>query len=229
MQNHVAFKPFKLPKEYLVGDDYLVPNDTVTVSVLDHTGNELGKHYIDAENGFYTLPATHLGLAELELAKPLFLQLSFTIDDINYDVSQTIRLIRFKPITITPTQLRSQVGATTEEMPDSGFDIYGSYLELCERVGTDIFADATRMMKANRLILLHTLIKELPTLSLRLLSSRAVDDHKFTRNRINVQEIGNQMKSEYELLLINDFNQTVEQIDEPLLIVVPRPDPFSGV
>lgn len=228
MINHIAKKPFKLPKEYLIADEYLTPNDTVHVVIMDVSGDVVGNHYLDAENGVYTVPSTHLDLAGMELAKSLFLMINFTIDDIDYEHSLAIRVTRFKPITVTTSQIRSQVGATHEEMPDSGFDIYGSYLELCQKLEMDIFSDPSKMMKSNRLILLHCLIKELPTLSLRLLNSRSVDDHKFTRNRINITEIGNQLKSEYELLMISEFSKTIEQIDEPLITIVQRSDPFLG-
>lgn len=228
MINHVTGKALKLPKEYLVADEYLVPTDTVGVTILDITGNVIGNHFIDADNGVYMVPSTHFGLAGMELAKPLFLQISFTIDDIDHEVMQPLRVIRFKPITVTPKDVRSQVGATLEEMPDSGFDIYGSYLELCEKLGADLFADSQKLLKANRLLLLHVLIKELPTLSLRLLNSRSIDDHKFTRNRINIEEIGNQLKSEYELLMVSEFSQVSELIEEPLLTIVNRSDPFTG-
>lgn len=228
MINHIAGRVLKLPKEYLVDDLYLTPTDEIIVEILDATGNVLGSHSIDPDNGVYTVPNTHLGLAGMELAKSIFVQLSFTIDDNDYQIMQIVRVIRFKPITVTPNQLRLQVGATIEEMPDAGFDIYGSYLELCERVGSDIFLDPTKLAKANRLIFLHCLIKELPTLSLRLMRSRAVDDHKFQRNRVDLNEVGNQLKSEFELLLVSDFNQVVERIDEPLLTIVQRSDPFLG-
>ena len=228
MINHVTGKALKLPKEYLVADEYLVPTDTVVVTILDITGNVIGNHFIDADNGVYMVPSTHFGLADMELAKPLFLQISFTIDDIDHEVMQPLRIIRFKPITVTPNDVRSQVGATLEEMPDSGFDIYGSYLELCEKLGADLFADSQKLLKANRLLLLHVLIKELPTLSLRLLNSRSIDDHKFTRNRINIEEIGNQLRAEYELLMISDFSKESELINEPLLTIVNRSDPFTG-
>lgn len=228
MINHVASRPLKLPKEYLIGDEYLAPTDTVSVSILDATGSVVGNHFIDQESGVYQVPSTHLGLADMELAKSLFLQISFTLEDIDYEFMQAIRVIRFKPITVTVSQVRSQFGASIEEMPDSGFDIYGSYLELCEKLGADIFSDSTKLQKANRLILLHTLIKELPTLSVRLLNSRSVDDHKFTRNRFNVTEVGAHLKSEYELLMISDFSKETELVDEPLLTIVDRTDPFSG-
>lgn len=228
MLNHITGRDLKLPKEYLVADEYLMPTGDVTVTILGITGDVVGEHIIQPQNNVYMVPSTHFGLAGMELAKPLFLQISFTIDDIDHEVMQPLRVIRFKPITVTPKDVRSQVGATLEEMPDSGFDIYGSYLELCEKLGADIFADSQKLLKANRLLLLHVLIKELPTLSLRLLNSRSIDDHKFTRNRINIEEIGNQLKSEYELLMISEFSQVSELIEEPLLTIVNRSDPFTG-
>lgn len=228
MINHVTGRDLKLPKEYLVADEYLMPTGEVTVTILGITGDVVGEHIIQPQNSVYMVPSTHFGLAGMELAKQLFLQISFTIDDIDHEVMQPLRIIRFKPITVTPKDVRSQVGATLEEMPDSGFDIYGSYLELCEKLGADLFADSQKLLKANRLLLLHVLIKELPTLSLRLLNSRSIDDHKFTRNRINIEEIGNQLKSEYELLMVSEFSQVSELIEEPLLTIVNRSDPFTG-
>lgn len=228
MLNHITGRALKLPKEYLVADEYLMPTGDVTVTILGITGDVVGEHIIQPQNSVYMVPSTHFGLAGMELAKPLFLQISFTIDDIDHEVMQPLRVIRFKPITVTPKDVRSQVGATLEEMPDSGFDIYGSYLELCEKLGADLFADSQKLLKANRLLLLHVLIKELPTLSLRLLNSRSIDDHKFTRNRINIEEIGNQLKSEYELLMVSEFSQVSELIEEPLLTIVNRSDPFTG-
>jgi hypothetical protein len=228
MITHIPTKALKLPKEYLVADEYLVPTGPIIVTILDLLGDVVGSHTIDQLNGVYLLPNTHLGLVGPELAKSFFLQINFTIDDIDYEVIESLRVIRFKPITVTTTQVRSQVGASIEEMPDASIDIYGSYLELCEKLNADIFSDPSKLLKSNRLILLHTLIKELPTLSLRLLSSRAVDDHKFTRNRINIKEVSAQLNSEYELLLVSDFNKLAEIIDEPLLTIVQRSDPFSG-
>ena len=228
MLNHLTSRDLKLPKEYLVQDEYLMPTGDLTVTILDIAGTVVNQHIISPQNQMYMVPSTSFGLADMELAKPLFIQISFTIEAMDYQVMQPIRVIRFRPITIQPSDIRSQLGASVEEMPDSGFDIYGSYLELCDKVGADIFSSPAKLLKANRLLLLHILIKELPTLSLRLLNSRSVDDHKFTRNKINVDEIGNQLKSEYELLLTSEFSVVSELIEEPLLTIVQRSDPYTG-
>lgn len=228
MKNSVVGKSILLPKEFLVDDQYHIPTDTLTVSILNTNGEIIGTHNIDQESGVYLLPPRHLTIPVDELSADYFLNFRFTIEDITYELMEPVRITRFKPITVTPSLIRNQVGATIEEMPDSSFDIYGSYLEVCQRVGSDIFTLPTKVLKANRLILLYSLLKELPTLSMRLLQSRAVDDHKYSRNKINIKAIQEMITAEYETLLAVEFELVEPMIEEPLLTVVQRSDPFTG-
>lgn len=230
MLNHTQNRDFKLPRMFNISGAYFSPDDgDIEVELIDALGTVVANTYWSwDEPGDWVLPASNFQIEEGAYVLDLFLNVKFTAQGELHHFSDHLRVIRFKPITVTPNALRLMLGANAEEMPDETFDVYGAYVEISERIGSDLFADLTKARVANRLITLKTLLSQIPTLQLRLMQSRAVDDHKFTRAKINYDQLKGELLSEYETLLGTEFGYQEILEAEPLLTVVSRTDPYSG-
>lgn len=223
--------PLKLPKEYLVGDQYFTPsvNDDLSVQIHDVSGAPVGnKIYPDLTEPDWVVPASHFSLGTSEDFKLLFLDIKFVSENQEISWSTPLRVVRFKPITVTTGQVRNLLGASNEELPDSVFDIYGAYLEICQQISADIFSSLDKISQANQALLLRLALNQLPTLPLRLLKTRQVDDHKMTRQTINYDKLQGELYAQYESILITHFNYVPLNDYEPLMVFVDVPDPMTG-
>lgn len=232
MKNHFQKRDYKLPTEFEVEGIFYRPtdDDDMQVQIVDAEEMVLFDESFDPNDpDEWLIPGDSLELEPDELAKDVFLTVSFVVGEEPLLYQQHFRIIRQKPITVTPNALRATVGANIDELPSEVLDIYGSYLDISERIGDDLFADPKKVRVANRLIHLYCLLQQLPTLQMRLLHSRAVDDHKFTRDRIDYDKLNDTLMREYETLLAQEFGYSEQVADEPLVTIVSRDDPFGGV
>lgn len=223
--------PLKLPKEFLVNDQFFTPDpaEDLYVELRDVSGATLGSRiYLDLAEPDWFVPASNFSLAVDELSKFLFMEVTFITDGQQITWSSPVRVVRFKPITVTPLQVRNLLGASNEELPDSVFDVYAGYLEVSEILNADLFSDVTKVVHANKALLLHVAITQIPTLPLRLLKTREVDDHKMTRQSIDYVTLQGELYAQFRSLLVNHFNYVPVDDYEPLLTVVPVTDPLTG-
>lgn len=230
MINHTQNRDFKLPRMFEINGAFFAPDaDDVELELLSAEGVVITQGFWGFdESDDWIIPASFFTVAPEVYSTDLFLQVKFIANGELHLFSDHLRVIRFKPITVTANALRLALGANAEEMPDETFDIYGAYVEISERIGRDLFADLTKSRVSNRLITLKCLLSQIPTLQLRLMQSRAVDDHKFTRAKVNYDQLKGDLLSEYETLLGTEFGFE-EPIDaEPLLTIIGRTDPFAG-
>lgn len=228
MKDYAVGHQLILPSEFELSGRFIQPTGPITVEVLGLDGSVFDTYALDLGPTGYAVPLDHLTLEQTDLAKVFFLQIEMVSDSETIKTMVPVRIVRFKPITVSAEQIRQALGANFEEIPDSSLDIYGAYLELSATLSEDLFSDITRMSKANRLIQLHVMLKQLPTLPIKLLNSRSVDDHKFTRNKIDFEMLKGQLQAEYDSLIYTDFGLTSDLIEEPLLTVVTLTDPFLG-
>lgn len=223
--------PLKLPKEFLVNDQFFTPDpaEDLYVELRDVSGATLGSRiYLDLAEPDWLVPASNFSLAVDELSKFLFMEVTFITDGQQITWSSPVRVVRFKPITVTPLQVRNLLGASNEELPDSVFDVYAGYLEVSEILNADLFSDVTKVVHANKALLLHVAITQIPTLPLRLLKTREVDDHKMTRQSIDYVTLQGELYAQFRSLLVNHFNYVPVDDYEPLLTVVSVTDPLTG-
>lgn len=223
--------PLKLPKEFLVNDQFFTPDpaEDLYVELRDVSGVTLGSRiYLDLAEPDWLVPASNFSLAVDELSKFLFMEVTFITDGQQITWSSPVRVVRFKPITVTPLQVRNLLGASNEELPDSVFDVYAGYLEVSEILNGDLFSDVTKVVHANKALLLHVAITQIPTLPLRLLKTREVDDHKMTRQSIDYVTLQGELYAQFLSILVKHFNYVPLDDYEPLLTVVPVTDPLTG-
>ncbi len=223
--------PLKLPKEFTVNDEFYAPDpaEDLYVVLRDVSGAALGnKVYLDLAEPDWLVPASNFSLDANELSKFLFMEVTFVSKGQQINWSSPVRVVRFKPITVTPLQVRNLLGASNEELPDSVFDIYAGYLEVSEILNQDLFTDVSKVSHANKALLLHVAISQIPTLPLRLLKTREVDDHKMTRQSIDYVTLQGELYANFRSLLVNHFNYVPVDDYEPLLTVVSVTDPLTG-
>ncbi len=223
--------PLKLPKEFLVNEEFFTPDpaEDLYVELRDVSGATLGSRiYLDLAEPDWLVPASNFSLAVDELSKFLFMEVTFITDGQQITWSSPVRVVRFKPITVTPLQVRNLLGASNEELPDSVFDVYAGYLEVSEILNADLFSDVTKVVHANKALLLHVAITQIPTLPLRLLKTREVDDHKMTRQSIDYLTLQGELYAQFRSLLVNHFNYVPVAEYAQLLTVVSVTDPLTG-
>lgn len=228
MRDHIVGRPLFLGPEFELMGLYLTPAGDIEVEVMTADGTVVHTYVLVLGSTGFILPSDHLTLDIMDLSKVFFLNIRFLSGTSPVEFTEPVRVIRFKPITVSADQIRQFLGASSEEVTDQSLDIYGSYLELSSLLGRDLFSDLSFLTKANRLLLLHVLLKQLPTLPIKLINSRAVDDHKTVRNKIDFDRLQGQLQNEYDSLLYTDFGLTSDLIEEPLLTVVSLTDPYSG-
>ncbi len=230
MQSHFVGRDFRLHQEFEVSGKFYAPTTGVlNLSLTSHDGSELHSSSLPVSDPLnWIITGNNFSLDASERFKFVFLSVDFQSDEGPKTWHQTLRLIRFKPITINAARVLQELGAFEDEISPDLIDTYQAYCDLSDKVGADLFQDPKKAPEANRAILAHIALQLLPTLSLKLKASHAIDDQKFSRQRLDIAALTEHYSVILFRTLADHFGYEDTTAYEPLITIVSRTDPFTG-
>lgn len=230
MQNHLINRDYRLPKEFEVAGKYYAPTSGfLTLNLISQDGTVLHTDDLPANNpSLWVIAGDIFTLDNTERFKYVFLTVEFTSNNENVIYQESFRVIRFKPITVTPARVLAELGDTGNEIDTGLIDSYQAYCDLSEKIGTDLFADPRKSPEANNAIFAHLVITLIPTLHLKLKSLVAIDDHKTQRFSLDMDALRDHYSSQLFRILRDHFAYEDTTAYEPLLTFATRSDIITG-
>lgn len=230
MQNHLINRDYRLPREFEIAGKFYAPTTGIlAVSLINQDGTVLHSDDLPANNpSLWFVSGDVFTLDQTERLKLIFLNVEFMSDEGPKTYAQSFRLIKFKPITITPERVLAEIGAERDEVDIGLIDPYMAYCELTEKLGMDLFDDPKKAPEANQAILAQLVLNLLPTLALKLKASQAIDDYKFTRNPLNITQLTDSFASRLFKILSTHFGYEDTTSYEPLITFATRTDIITG-
>lgn len=140
------------------------------------------------------------------------------------------RLIPFIPLAVSCDDVRTLIGFSKKELPDSDLNIYTAYLSVVDDLGIDLVTPALvakdiTTLSLNRAIACRALIDILPSLQLRALQLSKSNTAEVSRfSKINFDDLADWLWELYlaALLVIDPSDDTT--IGQGLLAVTSSPD-----
>lgn len=230
MLSHFVGRDFRLHQEFEVAGKFYAPTTGVlNLNLVAQDGSQLHSFSLPVTEPLnWVITGNNFSLEIDERFKFVFLTVDFMSEEGPKTWSQTLRLIRFKPITINSMRVIQELGAFEDEIASDLIDPYQAYCDLSDKLGTDLFQDPKKAPEANKAILAHIVLQLLPTLSLKLKASHAIDDQKFSRQRVDTAALTEHYSVMLFRTLADHFGYEDTTAYEPLITMVSRTDPFTG-
>lgn len=230
MQNHLMSRDYRLPKEFEVAGKFYVPTTGyLTINLIDQTGSVLYSDDLPANNpSAWVIAGDIFTLDATERFKQVFLDVQFQSENSTHIYSESFRVIRFKPITVTPSRVVAELGDTGNEIDLSLIDVYQAYVDLSDKIGADLFADSRKSPEANKAIFAQLVLTLLPTLQFKLKALVAIDDHKIQRLQLDFDALRDHYSVQLNRVLIDHFGYEDRTAYEPLITFATRGDIITG-
>lgn len=128
--------------EYLVDGEYVIPT-SATATVRNDGGTPIAglenvSLAVTTTAAVLTIPAAENTVAGGSNFETRYISLSFVSDGKTYTRTLHYKLAPFLPITVTPDDVRRELGLETSEAPDSDINIMSAYILLRVEYGVNI-------------------------------------------------------------------------------------------
>lgn len=221
--------------ELLFGDDYTIDseielNDTlyaadtgsVSVSIRDCLGQEV--HSQSGETLPLVLSGAHFNI-EVGHSELYQVILGFTVSGKAYKKFISIKVVFPISFGFSDDDVRAFLGVNNTETESLYLDKYEALRLVEEDLEKAIFKDKTVYKKESRLVFLKLILMNIPTLKLRLKKSVKVDDYSESRFDLNIDEVEQRVRSEYNRIK-QAFGFSYDT--EPLLVLGTPTDVVTG-
>lgn len=168
-------------------------------------------------NMLLVLPAAINFLSASDDMENRFVTVTFTVGGKPHMKMVNYRLHHFLPISVTPEQVRSLLGAAESEIPSYEIDIYGAYYALLA-IYSDTLPQALKSstkasLSANNAIALQAALEQVPALAAKLAQSESQDNATNERMRLDIPAL----KRMLEAKLADEMTLVVASINGPAI------------
>ena len=151
-----------------------------------------------------------------------------TVGGVVFSIRKSFHISGFLNYSVTEQDVRTFIGITESELPDTEIDLVEAYFDLSDQVDIDAFVGTEAQQRlANKALVAQTVINLLPGLP-QLLSKKDEDGtsavERFTPDFEALARRAHQVRD----AAVNSF-RTTEVADVILIAVATRIDPFTGV
>jgi hypothetical protein len=216
--------------DFVINDEQFTPDSGVVRVRLKARNGEVFYDDSPAFDAHIVIPASEFGtLLDNEPNKMFTLILNFQSEGRSRVFRDFIRLEKHTFIFVTPDNVRASLGVSASELPDSDVDLYSRYYAINESLGIDILAEQYNPTDANELILYEEALRQTLFLELKLLKSFSIDDIRKTRlANFDFEALRQRFEGLVRELRTKFVPEQASPII-PLLTIVARTDPFTGV
>lgn len=220
----------------IVDGEYVVPDlNSVFYTLRGNDGSViLGNQAVVTDAN---TTEVHIAIAGAHNTKGLtvenrFLILLFKVNNKQYRISKSYRVVDFIAMTASESDVRDLLGLHGGELPDSSIDLIGAYFSLKADLGGTVLDDALEAgdetaFAANNAIAIKAALEILPSARVRASQRERFDSSETWRfAEIDWDKIERELR---DALALEISTITGEEFEPPVLFTLStRTDPFTG-
>lgn len=177
---YVAGEDIGLQIDFLHEGQFVLPT-AATYELRDPSGALLIGGALSLD-GALTIPAIHNLLAMGLPFSDRILSWRFTHGGRPMQGRLSYRVHNFVPLSVTPENVRMELGIDHLELPDAHIDLLAAYFQLESTLMAPLAAGGLPALAANQAVVLQAALNLIPSLSLRVGATIRSEDHLFTRS-----------------------------------------------
>lgn len=224
-----------LTVDYLVDGEFVIPTSALA-TVRDHAGVPIGSLTdvalsVASTSAVLTIPGTNLTLAPNTAFAHRYIDVRFVYNTRTYHQRMSLKVTNFIPMTVTPEDVRRELGLDNLEVPDSHIDLVTAYLTLNEDypVAAALLATDFTAIAANQAIAVKAALALTDSLQFRVAVKAKAEDSSIDRMAefdVDVirARLGNRLASFLDLV---EGVTAVETV--PSIVLSTPTDPITGV
>lgn len=221
--------------EFLVDDVYVIP-DSATATVRDNGGAVIPSLSnitlaVDTTSTNLVIPAGENQISEDKSFENRFVSITFVHEGKTYHRTQYYKLFPFLPMSVTPMDVRRELGLSSMELPDEDIHLQEAYTLLKLDYGDD-FTEAfylgnERTIAANQAVAIRAALDVVDSLQFRVGVKHVAEDHQFERmDEFDLNALRTNLGQKLAQLM-NVVTETTTEV--PTLLVLTSPtDVITG-